>query len=133
MADMREPVHQREVGRDLTRIDAGDKTHGRARYPQDLPLPEGCLHLATVRVPTVGARIGEVDTSPALRVPGVVRVLTAEDVGGTNRFGLLESDQPVLAEDRIRGASDVVALVIAESDRAARNTADPVVSNVSDA
>jgi CO/xanthine dehydrogenase Mo-binding subunit len=53
-------------------------------------------------------------------MPGVVRVLTANDVGGSNRYGLIEADQPVFATDEIRGASDVVALVVATSERVAR-------------
>jgi hypothetical protein len=53
--------------------------------------------------------------------------MTAADVRGSNRFGLIEADQPVLADDVIRGASDVVALVVAESEQAAREGARRVV------
>jgi CO/xanthine dehydrogenase Mo-binding subunit len=72
------------------------------------------------------ARIEAVDVSAALALSGVVRVLTAADVAGTNRFGLLEPDQPVLAEDAVRGASDVVALVVATSAEVAREGAAAV-------
>ena len=108
------------IGRALPRPDGSGKVSGTAMYPQDLPLPDGCLHAATVRAPLACARIVGIDRGPAEALPGVVRVLTAADVPGTNRFGLLEPDQPVLAEKRIRGTSDVVALVIATTEQAAR-------------
>jgi CO/xanthine dehydrogenase Mo-binding subunit len=111
------------VGRGLPRVDGVAKVCGTARYPQDLLLPDDCLHVATVRAPCARARIRSVDFQKALSVSGVVRVLTAADVGGTNRFGLLEADQPVLAEDVVRGASDVIALVVAGTERAAREGA----------
>jgi len=108
------------VGRALPRVDGDAKVRGRARYPQDRPFPPDGLHAVTVRAPVAAARLLAVDVAAALRARGVVRVLGAADVHGTNRFGLLEPDQPVLVEDRIRAASDVVALVVATSERAAR-------------
>ena len=113
----------RTVGRSVERVDGAAKAAGTAPYPQDVALPEGCLHATTVRAPIARARLRRVDATPALAVPGVARVLTAADVRGSNRFGLIEADQPVLAGEVIRGASDVVALVVAESERAAREGA----------
>ena len=73
----------------------------RARYPAGPPAARGCLHAATVRAPFACARLARHRRrARALATPGVVRVLTAADVRGTNRFGLLEADQPVLVEDR---------------------------------
>ena len=109
----------RAVGRRIARVDGEAKASGRAIYPQDRPLPSGCLHAATVRAPVACARIDGIDVGPALATPGVVRVLTAADVRGSNRFGLLEPDQPVLATDLVRGASDVLAVVVAETEAAA--------------
>ena len=111
------------IGRSLTRTDAAAKTTGAAIYPQDLPAPPGCLHIAAVRAPVARARLRSLDATPALAVPGVVRVLTAQDVRGTNRFGLADDDQPVLVTDRVRGASDVLALVVARTEPAAREGA----------
>ena len=113
----------RAIGRRVRRTDGDAKVRGLATYPQDRAIPPGCLHAATVRLPVACARIEHVDVAAALAVPGVVRVLLHDDVRGTNRFGLIEQDQPVLAEDRVRGASDVVALVLGESVRAARDGA----------
>jgi CO/xanthine dehydrogenase Mo-binding subunit len=92
-------------------------------YPQDRPWSDDCLHAATVRAGFARATIEGIDVAPARGLPGVVRVLTAADVRGTNRYGLLEPDQSVLAEDRVRGASDVLALVLATTEAAAREGA----------
>jgi CO/xanthine dehydrogenase Mo-binding subunit len=88
-----------------------------------MTVPADCLHVATVRAPLACASLDRVDATGALALPGVVRVLTAADVRGTNRFGLGEPDQPVLAERCVRGASDVVALVIGRTERLAREGA----------
>jgi CO/xanthine dehydrogenase Mo-binding subunit len=111
------------IGRSLPRTDAVAKAAGAAIYPQDLPAPPGCLYLAAVRAPVASARLHGIDAAPALEVPGVVRVLTARDVRGTNRYGLAEADQQVLVSDRVRGASDVLALVVGRTQRAAREGA----------
>ena len=95
-------------------------------YPQDLALPASCLHVATVRAPVACARLDGIDSARALAVAGVLRILTAADVPGTNRFGLSHADQPVLVEHEIVGASDVVALVVATTERAAREGARQV-------
>jgi CO/xanthine dehydrogenase Mo-binding subunit len=108
------------VGRPIARAGGSDKVWGSSTFPADRPGPSGVLHAATVRASLASARLLEIDTAPALAVPGVVRVLTSADVPGINRFGLAEADQPVLADGWIRGASDVAALVIATDEVAAR-------------
>jgi CO/xanthine dehydrogenase Mo-binding subunit len=100
-------------------------------YPQDLPVPRDCLHVATVRADVACGTLTRIDARGALTYPGVRRVLTAADVRGTNRFGLIHADQPVLVESRICGASDVVALVVADTERAAREGARRVRLSIS--
>jgi CO/xanthine dehydrogenase Mo-binding subunit len=91
-------------------------------YPADLA-GRAELHAVCVRADVACARLDGIDIKAALRVSGVVRVLTAADVRGTNRFGLIVPDQPVLVEREIVGASDVVAVVIATTVSAAREGA----------
>src|SRR5688572_10337704 len=109
----------RPVGRSVSRSDGGGKVAGTALFPADLA-PRAEFHTVTVRANVACARLDHIDSSEALAVPGVVRVLTAADVRGSNRFGLITPDQPVLVEREIVGASDVVALVIATTAAAAR-------------
>src|SRR5512146_1436314 len=54
---------------------------GTATYVDDVHLP-GMLHLAFVRSPHPHAKISKIDTSPAMKVAGVVAVFTANDLKG---------------------------------------------------
>jgi CO/xanthine dehydrogenase Mo-binding subunit len=105
------------VGAPLPRPDAKDKVTGTAAYPADLITP-GMLHLQVVFAMRPHARILAIDAQAALHHPGVVAVLTAQDVP-YNAFGLIEDDQPVLCSDVVRFEGDKVALVVAKSKQAA--------------
>ncbi|MHB8765117.1 MAG: xanthine dehydrogenase family protein molybdopterin-binding subunit [Deferrisomatales bacterium] len=110
----------RAVGRPAPRLDALDKVLGRTRFAADLKLPGG-LHLALARSTEAHARVRALRIGPALAVPGVVRVFTARDVPGENRFGIirLTADQEMLVSDRVRCVGDPIALVAAETPEAA--------------
>jgi CO/xanthine dehydrogenase Mo-binding subunit len=107
------------VGQALPRLDARDKVTGQARYPADFSLP-GMLHAKVVWSEHPHARVRRIDTSPAEAVPGVVRVLTYRDVP-VNEYGINIPDQPVLVAegDKVRWLGDRIAIVVAESERAA--------------
>lgn len=96
------------------RNDAYAKVTGRAKYTDDLKFPR-VLHAAPAFSDHVHARITRVDIRDAEHVPGVVRVLTANDVPGANRFGQIVRDFRIFADDKIRYHGDVVALVVAET------------------
>ena len=106
------------LGTSPQRHDALAKVSGAARYPGDLTLP-GMLHMAVLFARRPHARIIRIDTALALAHPAVVAVLTAADVPH-NEFGLIENDQPALCGDVVRYVGDKVALVVAESEAAAR-------------
>jgi CO/xanthine dehydrogenase Mo-binding subunit len=80
---------------------------------------DGYSHGAIVRSPHHYARIVDINTHPAEAAPGVLRVLTAQDVPGAKTFGALLPDQPSLALDYVRHLGEPVALVIGESKSAA--------------
>lgn len=106
------------IGSPLPRHDAIGKVTGRADYPADR-IDQKTLHLAVVFSPHAHATIGSISSEAAMRIPGVIGVLTASDIPH-NAFGLIDSDQPVLCADRVRFIGDKVALVIAEDRDAAR-------------
>ncbi len=110
-------MNETVIGAPLKRPDALGKVTGAARYPADLVRP-GMLHLQVVFAQRPHARIRSIDTSAALAHPGVVAVLTADDVP-YNAYGLIDADQPVLAGDVVRFEGDKVALVAAETKDAA--------------
>ncbi|MGQ9850792.1 MAG: xanthine dehydrogenase family protein molybdopterin-binding subunit [Aggregatilineaceae bacterium] len=113
------PAELKTVGKAELRKDAWDKVTGAAAYVDDLPC-EGLLYGAVVRSPHHHARIIAIETAAARDLPGVVAVLTADDVPGSKTFGPLVQDQPALACDVVRHMGEPVALVIAQSKDAAR-------------
>ena len=111
------------VGRSVVRKDALSKVTGQTKYAADMSLP-GMLHGKVLWSPVPHARILGVDSSSALGLPGVRAILTAGDVPGTNRFGLIAADQPVLADTRVRFLGDAVAVVFADSPQQAAAAVD---------
>jgi len=107
------------IGESHARPDARGKVTGETDYPADR-IRAGMLHAAVVFSHRPRARVMAIDTAPALAIPGVVAVLTADDVP-FNAFGLIDHDQPVLVAvgDEVRFSGDKVALVVAESPDAA--------------
>ena len=73
------------------------------------------------------ARLVSVDTSVARAMPGVVDVITAADVPGTNNVGAVRHDEPLFAKDEISYHGQMVAAVIGESKEACRRAARKVV------
>jgi CO/xanthine dehydrogenase Mo-binding subunit/aerobic-type carbon monoxide dehydrogenase small subunit (CoxS/CutS family) len=110
------------LGTSVMDYDGVEKAKGTLQYADDIYL-EGMLYLKAVWSAYPHAKVLGVDTRAAEAVPGVVRVLTAKDVPGKNRFGTIKRDQPVLADDRVRFIGDAVALVVAENDLAAEKAA----------
>ena len=109
------------------RGDAAAKAAGAFSYAGDLTVP-GMLVGRTLRSPHAHARILRVDTSAAVRIPGVAAVITAADVPGLAYYGLSEADQPVLAADEVRHVGEPVAAVAAlDASTAARALAAIVV------
>lgn len=116
------------VGRSIPRNAGPAKVRGTAEYIHNLELP-GMLHASLVRSQDPHGRLLRVDTAEAQRVDGVVRVITAADLGGvfdTTAFGPAFHDRQVLAVDKVRYSGDPVAVVVAASARAARTAAELV-------
>ena len=109
---------QSSVGKSVPRTDARAKVLGQARYVDDLSLP-GMLYGKVLRSVHPHARIRSIETSGARSCPGVVAVLTAQDIPGENSLGPIIKDQPILCGDLVRYAGDAVALVAAETEQAA--------------
>ena len=74
----------------VPRITARLQASGEAVFADDAPLPAGCLHAALVTSPAAAGTLVSVDGAAALALPGVLRVMVAADVPGTNA-GLLSS------------------------------------------
>src|SRR5262245_41221635 len=141
-----QPVRRVEDARFLT---------GRGSFVDDVQ-PAGLCHAVVVLSPHAHARIRSIDTAAARQAPGVLCVLTGEDVKAEGLGGLppnfmpediggpkgLRTRRPILAVGKVRCVGDRVALVVAETLTQARDAAEriavdyeplPAVVNVEDA
>ena len=104
-----------QIGSRVHRLDVEEKVLGYGKYPDDFYV-EGMCYGAAVRSKYARARVLSIDTTLAKKLPGVVAVLTAEDIPGENKIGHLKHDQYTLIP--IGGLThylgDAVALVVAE-------------------
>lgn len=107
------------IGQPIRRLDGYAKASGQHIYPSDF-IAEGMLYLKLFRAEHPHADITSINTDKAEKSPGVVRVLTAEDIPGTNGYGLVVPHQPVLCDDKVRHLGDTIAIVAAETEEAAR-------------
>ena len=125
---------------------------GRARFTDDVHLP-GEAHAAFVRSPHGHAEVRGIDVSTAAAMPGVLAVLTGEDMRaaglgaippavllpGRGGKPMIGPALPILAQERARYVGEPVALVVAETAAQAQDAVDavdvdyealPVVSDV---
>jgi len=107
------------IGESVIKKDALQKVTGKSRFAADLKMP-GMLQAKVLRSAYAHAEIKGIDTSAAQALPGVAAVLTWRDVPGSNAFGIIVKDEPVLAKDRVRCFGDAVAIVAAETEEIAQ-------------
>ena len=101
-------------GQNFARVDGPAKLRGWAQFTGDIEMP-GMVYAKVLRSPYPHARLLRVDASRATKLPGVVAVLTRDDLKGMNsHFGPVVKDQPVVAIDRVRYVGDIIAAVAAE-------------------
>lgn len=116
--------------RDEPRADYLQKVTGGAIFASDVEVP-GMLHGKILRSTVPHARIRRIDTRAALALPGVVAVLTGEDLqhlpGRAIRWGLSLRDRPVIALEKVRYVGDPVAAVAAVDEATAEDALDAIV------
>ncbi|MCS7225207.1 MAG: xanthine dehydrogenase family protein molybdopterin-binding subunit [Armatimonadetes bacterium] len=116
------------LGSRVPRTDAYDKVTGRALYTADLVLP-GMIYGAFVRSPYAHARIKKIDVSEAMKVPGVVTIITQENLSRDYALVIEEEVHAaqqvrgLLAGEKVRYHGEKVALVGAETLEAAKEAA----------
>lgn len=104
-----------QIGSSVHRLDVAEKVCGTGKYPDDYYL-EGMCCGSALRSRYPRARVLSIDTGAAKALPGVIAVLTAEDIPGENKIGHIKHDQytliPVGGLTHYLG--DAIALVAAE-------------------
>jgi len=96
---------------------------GAAAYVDDLPELEGTVHAALGLSPVAHGRLQSIDLAAIGALPGVLAVLTADDIPGVNDCGAIVHDDPVLARETVRYVGQPVFAVIAATRDAARRAA----------
>jgi aldehyde oxidoreductase len=113
------------IGESHPRPSAMLKACGLAKFGGDYKM-DGMLEIAAVHSTEFHAIIKSIDASAAKKMPGVIGVMTADDIKGTNRIRVIAPDQPLLCEDKVRAYGDPVAIVAAETRAQARAAAAAV-------
>lgn len=110
-------------GKRVPRPSSLAKATGSTQFGDDVPLPANTLYLKVVRSPHHHALIKSISTAAAERMPGVLGVLTAKDVPGTNRIGSGQTalfnnyvpNECVLCDKKVGEFGSPVAVVVAET------------------
>jgi aerobic carbon-monoxide dehydrogenase large subunit len=126
----------RYFGRSLTRREDDHHLRGRGRFTDDVRPADaaGTLHVAVLRSPHAHARIRSVSVERALKVPGVVAVVTGADLLDTVSSlptnwvlpGMQVPDHRVLADKVARFQGDGIAAVVAADAYTAADAADAI-------
>ncbi len=119
------------IGRHLKRREDLRFIQGQARYVDDIVMPH-MAYLAVVHSPHAHARLGRVNADSARRAPGVIAVVTAQDLAGRIHplpVNVPKGDHvapvphPVLASERVRYVGEPLVAVLAETPAAAADAA----------
>jgi CO/xanthine dehydrogenase Mo-binding subunit len=116
------------------RIDLRDKVTGQAQYVEDLPDLPNTAYGAALLSPYSHARILRIDSTEALKMPGVLGIVDREHLDGVKpRLKLaphehlkIIDDQDFVAIDKVRFDGDLVAVVVAEDLRSAERARERV-------
>ncbi len=111
------------VGARVPRLDAAAFATGRASYATDMGLP-GMLHCRLLYAEQAPARIGDLDVSDALRLPGVEAVVTAADVPSMPPAGTSIAARHLFARGEVRCVGDVIAAVAAADPATAQRAVE---------
>uniref|UniRef100_A0A8C1K1Z7 Aldehyde oxidase 6 n=1 Tax=Cyprinus carpio TaxID=7962 RepID=A0A8C1K1Z7_CYPCA len=117
---------QDPVGRPMMHRTALSQATGEAVYCDDLPQTDGELFLVIVTSSRPHAKITHIDFSEALKLPGVVDVITAKDIPGKRFRTFTGYDEELLAEDEVTCVGQMVCAVVAESKAHAKRGAAAV-------
>ena len=106
-----------DVGQPIPRVDGQAKVDGHEAFGDDVA-PAGTLVIEVIRSPHPHADFTFGDLKSFAKSNDIAAILTASDVPGLNRFGVIPGfiDQPVFAENTARFRGEAVAAIIASPD-----------------
>jgi xanthine dehydrogenase large subunit len=104
----------------MKNIDAKSHLRGESIYLDDIPTINGTLYAAVYDSPIAHGILTHLDLKEAQNTEGVVAILTYKDILGENEIGGIILDEPLLAEHHVHFCGMPIALVVAETEEAAR-------------
>ncbi|MDA3863309.1 MAG: xanthine dehydrogenase family protein molybdopterin-binding subunit [Deltaproteobacteria bacterium] len=105
------------------RPDAKAKATGKALYVDDIKFPR-MLHGYIFSSPLASAKLEKLDIAKAKAAPGIHTILTADNLPGSNRIGMIFDDEELLVSSRVRMSGDRLALIAAETQLQAKKAAE---------
>lgn len=112
-----------KISKPLSHDSAAKQVAGEAAYIDDIAEAKDLLHLYVAQSTKAHAKILKLDVTAVRNAPGVVLVLTAEDVPGINDASPVMGDDPVFAENMVEYIGQSLFVVAAESLNQARHAA----------
>ncbi|XP_037946121.1 indole-3-acetaldehyde oxidase-like [Teleopsis dalmanni] len=108
------------------------QTSGEATYANDLPVQPNQVWVAFVTAKKIGATVTNIDTSEAMKLPGVVAFFTAKDIPGVNNVVVKESfffpsEEELFATGAIKFYNQPIGVIVAESNALANRAAELVM------
>jgi xanthine dehydrogenase large subunit len=104
----------------MKNIDSNGHVRGQSVYLDDIPLRVGTLHAAVFDSPVAHGKIRSIDYAKARSHPGVVAILTYQDITGENQIGGIIPDEQLFAEHVVDFQGMPIALIVAETEAIAR-------------
>ncbi|KAM9123113.1 aldehyde oxidase-like isoform 3-T5 [Pangshura tecta] len=114
------------VGRPIMHQAGIKHATGEALYCDDIRAVDEELFLAVITSSRAHAKIVSIDTSEALKAPGVFDIITAQDVPATNEFYYYSDPEIIFAKDKVICVGQIVCGVVADSDVHAKQAAAKV-------
>jgi hypothetical protein len=140
--ERREAIDAGHVNTPVTHLAAALQASGRAEYTDDTRLPPDTLHLHPFLSTVAHGVLHGIDASLALAMPGVVDVITAAEIMGSNVLGAIFKDETILPEfcprdsgksvPTIKHHSQILAVVVAKCPQIAKRAAAKLVADVTE-
>ena len=99
---------------------------GESLFIDDFNVPEGTLYASVFTSSIAHGKIKNIIINEALKLPGVINIITSADIPGINQIGGIIQDETLLAESEVHFIGEPIALVIAETLEIARNARDKI-------
>ncbi|XP_042639514.1 aldehyde oxidase 2 [Orycteropus afer afer] len=125
--DSHQPL-QDPVGRPIMHLSGLKHATGEAIFCDDIPVVDKELVMALVTSTRAHAKIISIDSSEALELPGVVDVITAEDIPGTNGT----EDDILLAVDEVLCVGQLICAVVAETEVQVKQAVEKIMITYED-